>query len=367
VKLVYFSPVAWASFRQRPHEFADWFQRRLGGPVLWVEPYPVRLPRAADLRRPSVAATGQGESPSWLQRVQPVALPGEPLALGRHLNRLLAWPRVMDAIEAFAGTDKCVIAIGKPSDLAWQALTRFSQWPSIYDAMDDFSAFHDGIAQHTVARIESDILRRVTMRCTTSTHIAARMRAQGLQVEVVPNGVASARLPAPKQGDGGGPIGYVGTVAAWFDWPWVAELAASWPDRKVEIHGPVFQAPTVRLPANVELHPALPHEEALLRMRSFCAGLVPFLRNELTESVDPVKFYEYRALGLPVIGTPFGEMPVHAQDPRVVLTEHPAQSRGDVESLLAGRDTAESVAGFRRRHDWLARFEPLAPLVEALT
>jgi hypothetical protein len=51
VQLIYLSPVPWASFRQRPHEFAEWFHRRLRARVLWVEPYPVRLPRWSDLSR----------------------------------------------------------------------------------------------------------------------------------------------------------------------------------------------------------------------------------------------------------------------------------------------------------------------------
>jgi hypothetical protein len=47
-------------------------------------------------------------------------------------------------------------------------------------------------------------------------------------------------------------------------------------------------------------------------MRQWHAGLIPFVRNALTDSVDPVKYYEYRSCGLPVLTTLFGEMPHHA-------------------------------------------------------
>ena len=36
--------------------------------------------------------------------------------------------------------------------------------------------------------------------------------------------------------------------------------------------------------------------------------MIPFIVNKLTNTVSPVKFYEYMALGLPVITTPIYEM-----------------------------------------------------------
>jgi hypothetical protein len=364
VQLAYFSPVPWASFRQRPHEFADWFQRRLGGPVLWIEPYPVRLPRLADLRRPRVSSTAGSAPPAGLRVLRPRALPFEPQAWGRTANARLFWPRVLRELGAFCAQGRTLLAIGKPSDLALHALQALPQLPSLYDAMDDFSAFHDGAAQRTAARIEGEIVQRVRWRCTSSSHIAERFARQRLQVEHLPNGVASDRLPAPSFGVAEGPFGYVGTVAAWFDWDWVRELALAWPERRIEIHGPVFQAPAARLPANVGLHPALPHEQALHAMRGFAAGLIPFKRTPLTESVDPVKFYEYRALGLPVLSTPFGEMRRRQGERGVLLTAQP--DRPAVARLLGQRDTAESVAEFRRANDWSARFQPLAALLQAI-
>ena len=48
--LVYFAPVAWDSYLQRPHYVARHFLAR-GGRVLWIDPYPTRFPMLRDLRR----------------------------------------------------------------------------------------------------------------------------------------------------------------------------------------------------------------------------------------------------------------------------------------------------------------------------
>ena len=54
-----------------------------------------------------------------------------------------------------------------------------------------------------------------------------------------------------------------------------------------------------------------------------------------------------------------------AADPRVLLADHPAASTDRIAQLLAGRDTAESVAAFRRANAWDVRFEPLAAVLGA--
>ncbi|MGZ5194142.1 MAG: glycosyl transferase [Ramlibacter sp.] len=366
MQLIYFSPVPWASFRQRPHEFAEWFHRRFDARVLWVEPYPVRLPRWSDLSRLTAPATPPVEIPAWLDLCSPRALPLEPFAAGRALNRRLFWPAALDRMDAFAKRDAAtVIAVGKPSDLALRALQRKPKLVSLYDAMDDFAAFHSGTARVACAAIERQIVEHVTHRTTSSSVLAERMRARGLPVQLVANGLAAARMPEPLPAGERRGFGYIGTIASWFDWRWVGELAADWPDRTVEIVGPVHLQPPASLPPNIALSPPLPHEQALARMRGFAAGLIPFRQNELTSSVDPVKYYEYRALGVPVISTPFGEMATRRGDARVLLTEHPGHARAQIAALLVASDTAESTAQFRQCHDWAARFEPLGALLEA--
>jgi hypothetical protein len=362
VQLIYFSPVPWASFRQRPHEFADWFHHRWNARVLWIEPYPVRLPRKSDWSRPALQGSGDAGVPDWLEQLRPMGLPLEPLAAGRWLNRVLAWPAVLARVREFSAADRTVLAIGKPSDLALQALRATPAAISLYDAMDDFAAFHSGLARSVCASIEAEIVRRCKVLSTSSTAIASRLRCQGFSVHCIPNGLAAGRMPPPANSAGGsvGGFGYVGTIGAWFDWPWVAELATSWPERSVEIYGPRYSRPSGSLPANVTLFPPMPHDLALERMRGFAAGLIPFMRTELTESVDPVKYYEYRGLGLPVISTPFGEMATRAAEPRVVLTAQPAKARAEIARLLENGDTAKSIADFRLHNDWRGRFEPLA-------
>jgi hypothetical protein len=137
------------------------------------------------------------------------------------------------------------------------------------------------------------------------------------------------------------------------------ERLAGCTDVTVRLIGPVYTPAPFKLPANVEVLPQCSHAQAIAAMQAFDVGLIPFKITELTESVDPIKYYEYCALGLPVITSFFGEMRVHAQQPGV-FTVHsadtPSSLIGTVEAALAFRFTLDQIGQFRQVNSWNARF-----------
>lgn len=152
-------------------------------------------------------------------------------------------------------------------------------------------------------------------------------------------------------------LGFVGAIASWFDWDAVTKLARSNTHATVQLIGPCEKVPK-GLPGNIQLRPAVPHAQVYDVMSSFAAGLIPFVCNSLTEFVDPIKFYEYRALGLPVLSTRFGEMRYRNASDGVFFLE----DGFDLHALLtrnahgAERDDLES---FQQGNSWAARFDPL--------
>ncbi|CAK9884446.1 MAG: hypothetical protein XXXJIFNMEKO3_00832 [Candidatus Erwinia impunctatus] len=58
----------------------------------------------------------------------------------------------------------------------------------------------------------------------------------------------------------------------------------------------------------MKIEKAISHEEIPQLLSTFDYGIIPFKVNELTNSVDPVKYYEYEAADLKIISSSFGEM-----------------------------------------------------------
>lgn len=361
MRLVYLSPIPWESFAQRPHKFVEWFHGRTGEPVLWVDPYPTRFPHWRDLRRSrrSASASPHTSPPTWLTLLKPGGLPIEPIPGSGRVNGL-RWRSHVRTIGGFVEGGKTLLAIGKPSVFALELLNRLGDCPSLYDAMDDFPAFYAGISRLALMRREREIAQRVGIILASSSELKSRWANIQKDVRLVHNGldlsavhsVEPALISSKKK-----VFGYVGTIASWFDWEWVCALAEARPDDEIRLIGPVFEPPTRRLPNNINLLPACDHAVALKAMTQFHVGLIPFKKNALTASVDPIKYYEYRALGLPVISTDFGEMSLRAGERGVFI----AQSVGDVpaiaDSAIQFFGDADDASAFAIQNTWEARFD----------
>jgi len=100
-------------------------------------------------------------------------------------------------------------------------------------------------------------------------------------------------------------------------------------------------------------------------MRDFDIGIIPFKKNELTASVDPIKYYEYRALGLPVISTDFGEMTLRKGEDGTFISSDVLDIEHLVESALRYVPDAESLRQFSVGNAWDTRFDN-ARIVEDL-
>lgn len=380
MRLVYLAPVPLNSPSQRPHHFVQWVHERLGCEVWWVEPYPVRLPHPGDLRRldPGARKARQGLGPvwrdaPWLHVLHAPSLPLEPLPGGAPL---VGWmqrglrARLLDLLQQ----PDAWLAVGRPSGLALALCAARRGGQVLYDVMDDMPQFSRGLSRRWMGRTHGALLEQAQAVWGSSARIVESLAGRTRQpAALVRNGTMLPPAPEPAHGGVGSGaharaplvLGYVGTVAAWFDWQALCRLALALPQARIDVYGPLECTPPAALPPNVRLLGPVPHAQVFALMRGWHAGLIPFVRNTLTQSVDPVKYYEYRACGLPVLTTLFGEMPHHAADDDGVWALE-SLAPGGLEQRLRGWH--ERLAGLQVRGlplapaslgqaTWAARFE----------
>jgi hypothetical protein len=365
MRLIYFSPVPWASFSQRPHKFVEWFHSRTGKEVLWVDPYPTRFPLLSDFRRLGARKDEDHldedhlNQPCWIRVIQPSALPIEPLPGSGYLNALL-WRRVLLEVELFITQQTTLMVVGKPSALALIAMARLRDCSAVYDAMDNFPAFYSGMSHTAMAWRERRLSEKADRILVSSTSLRDRLERYAPKIILVPNACASATLPAiepRKVGQSHPVLGYVGTIGHWFDWRLVVNIARTVPSASVRLIGPIYSEPPIGLPNNIELLPACDHNSAIRAMQEFSVGLIPFRRIELTASVDPIKYYEYRAIGLPVISTSFGDMTLRGTTPGVFLAQAGMDLKRLVGEAIGFRFEINEIRAFREANSWQARFD----------
>lgn len=319
MRLVYLSPVPWDSAAQRPHFFVDLAKKSGFSEVLWVEPYPGRLPQLKDLRKGY-----RQDAETSIQRDQGIelfhvrALPMEPLVpIFRLLNRRVLRSAV-DTIRAFSEGRDVVLIVGKPSVLALDLIQLMSWQAVVYDAMDDFPAFYSGLSQKHMSRLEHELAAKSDHILCSSEKLISKFRDSG-KTELVLNACSEqlkSQFAGVKQSRRRISLifGYVGTLAEWFDWDSVIALARKLPEARIVLVGPVRSPLPHGLPPNIEIRPPISHKDVPAFLKTLDIGLIPFKLTTLTVAVDPVKYYEYRAAGLQIVTTRFGQMALREQE-----------------------------------------------------
>jgi glycosyltransferase involved in cell wall biosynthesis len=359
-KLVYFSPVFWSSYKQRPHFVIEKFLQQ-GYEVLWVEPYPVRLPRLEDFFRSGKIHQQGTPLEKNVSLIKLPALPIEPLPGINILNQVLLC-EPLKKLNAWL-QEGTILGIGKPCKLALHLLQQH-RGISFYDAMDDFPEFHRGLSRWHIQQVESKIAREVSQLIVSSTFLANKFsNANKNLVKIFNAADFSVLLPPLMQQNKSTVLGYIGTLGAWFDWDLVCQMANRFPQFTFRLIGPCFTKSTESLPANIEILPPCPHQEIGKYLRDFSAGLIPFKLNALTIGVDPIKYYEYAAMGLPILTTNFGEMHYRDKAPGVYIINS-ANIEEALSNAMNYQPLLESVISFRKENSWEARLEKFVSTIE---
>ena len=367
--LIYFSPIPWRGLHQRPQHCCRLLSEHFR--VLWVEPKTLHLPSPprgnhglAHIALPVIPTNARRGALRGMARAA-AAAPLIPGAL-RRLQRSLLLRRCAEL-----KLESPVLLFGHPE--FYPLRDAFPRSRLAYDHMDDILRFGDP-SPGLSAGLRS-LVREADLVNATSTALAEGMREMGarrvLQTgngvewdhfarddDELPEPAELAMLPRPR-------AIYTGSVAEWFDFPLLYETASALPDVAFPVLGPL--RPALRgvaeiAPPNVHFLGARPYGELPAWLANCQAALIPFLRTPLTAGVDPVKLYEYLAVGLPVIATPFS--------PELPGGEGGVALAGDAAAITAARRDALASppdrAGRRllaEPHRWERR---LAPLLQAL-
>jgi UDP-N-acetylglucosamine 2-epimerase (non-hydrolysing) len=227
-------------------------------------------------------------------------------------------------------------------------------WTTIYDVLDDWEAFQAaGQAPWYDREIERLVAASAQRVLAVTPALAARVAAlAGREVRVLGNGLRAdfpTTISAPLALTRGAvTVGYFGDLnAAWFDWQLVADAARRQPRWRFHLVGSGTEPPA-GLPPNVELLGRRPRHQLAALAANWDVAMVPFRQGDIAAAADPIKTYEYLALGLPVVVS--GVAPP-------IGGEHLVTVAHDVDGLvaaLAARATERDAAAIARRRQFAA-------------
>ncbi|MGB7861304.1 MAG: glycosyltransferase [Acidimicrobiia bacterium] len=254
-------------------------------------------------------------------------------------------------------------------------IDRFEEAVVIYDILDDLSIYDaDEVDLPPKLRVQHHhptMMEVADVVITSNRVLLGRHSAERNDVLLVENGVDLDLFhpPRPSPARSQHVIGYHGAVASWFDFDLVGALALARPELTVKIVGPVDDrvasaASQLERLENVEFIPQMPVARVAEVVRSFDVGLIPFVIDEMTQGVTPLKMYEYLASGVPVLAT---AIPACVEEPNVTVINDIGQLPDLADAALEiGPEERSALRTASLDASWERRIEPLLDRLDEL-
>jgi glycosyltransferase involved in cell wall biosynthesis len=259
---------------------------------------------------------GDGELYVW---TPPVMLPLNWLSakphdqlLSQNTNRLV---RSLRRVMRELGMHRPLIVNGFHPVIGLPLLGKLNECATIYYCFDEITTAGHWMSRHG-NRYEDAFLRRVDAVVTTSETLREAKSVAQPRTFCVKNGVNfdlfnKARQLAERYPPRRPIVGYLGSADNRVDLDIMEYCSRTMPDVEFqfigEVHDPTITSRLGHIP-NVTFIP--PHQPADLPplLAKLSVGIIPFVCNEHTYTIYPLKINEYLAAGLPVVSTPFSKL-----------------------------------------------------------
>jgi glycosyltransferase involved in cell wall biosynthesis len=293
--------------------------------VLWIDTIGLRSPKVSsrDARRAwgklkrIFRGTRHVETNVYVW--SPPALPFHGVAAARRFNAWLI-PLMIRRVMRRLGMSDAVIWTYMPN--AIDVVERLPKRAVIYHCIDDYGEFTD-VPKAAFEAMEQRMLRRADLTVVSARKLEELRAPYARRTAYVPHGVNLEEFQRALEHDAALPdidglprpiAGFVGRIADWIDLDLVARCARAMPDWSFVFVGPsiVDLSPYEQVP-NMHFLGQKDHAQVPNYIRRFDVALMPFAANEVAASVNPLKMYEYLAVGVPVVTVPMQEVEDYRQ------------------------------------------------------
>ncbi|MFN3198725.1 MAG: glycosyltransferase [Bradymonadia bacterium] len=352
--------------------------------VLWVETIGLRRPRITryDIERTVEKVRGwvrpggpTNNAPSWapepegLTRFSPPMHPFYGHPVGARINDEVLSRLIVRKAKAM-GMHRPIVITTVPTVAG--LVGRLEESSFIYYCVDDFETW-PGYEATAIKALERHLIERCDALVGTAAKLIEDRARPGMPTLSLPHGVdvdmfaAGGEAPAPMAAVPHPRVMSLGLYDSRVDAAMLTAVAQAHPEWHFVFVGP-RTAPENTLDAlpNVHVMPGVPYNEVPRWLASADALIIPYVRNEQTDTINPLKLREFMATGRPVATTAMPEIVNAVGD--LVPTGDGAEAFA--KAIAEALQLAPESAALRRTRvepdGWDARAEDLCDFLEEI-
>lgn len=232
----------------------------------------------------------------------------------------------------------------------------------IHRMADDFSGFTG--AYKNMIYLQNEVIKKSDIVFVSAKNLLDRVYKFNKNVFYLPNGVDLerfknigdsipediARISMPK-------VIYVGAMEDWFDYELITSAAERLRDVAFIMIGNISDTGRKAFNGynNIYLLGKKPHEEIPKYLKNSDVGIMPFIENSLTNSIHPLKVYEYFASGIPVISRDLEE--VREMNSPAMLYKNKEEFIHFIKELIREKKDLSVFEEYVQRNSWNSRYE----------
>lgn len=282
--MVYIMNVDWNWIKQRPHFIAELLNENFNVHVMYQHRY---------------GRSGLQQRTESKVDVKPIyVIPrGDRYGVLSKMNKKIKCNAIRKEIKR---TSASILYLTFPDQV--DAISDRYQGIVVYDCMDNHPAFIKN--EHKKEKIilqEQELINRADLIFVSSEHLIKVLKSRyGNEIEgkvhLVRNGYNGEIIEPEKtrsmMNNDLYTFAYFGTISSWFNFNYILRSLEEFPDIQYELFGPVAgtQIPKHK---RIHYHGTIEHDKLLDSVKNANCFIMPFIVNNIIESVDPVKLYEY--------------------------------------------------------------------------
>jgi GT2 family glycosyltransferase/glycosyltransferase involved in cell wall biosynthesis len=359
--IVIFAPIDWRYRHQRPQNLAEVFTQ-MGKQVIYINPtVEYKSGSPVDIFAEQIDGIWICTIRSSFRRKNSyIGIDGIPHQIVESLAKLI------EDLLSRKTSSSALLVVQQPS--WWPLIERLQGNQILFDCMD----LHAGFSVIDPLNVSCETFLDKSSDQIVVTSEFLRMKKTSEQdvfkpVKLIRNGVDLKRFAIDSKSEAKNVVGYFGALAEWFDLDLMEWLVDANQDLRFEIIGLVTNSEIKsRLGKykNVFFYGEVLNRNLPELVAGWGAGLIPFKLSQLIIATNPVKMYEYAAMGIPTVATNIPEVGLVSSDVKgVIVSKNFDEFNRNLHMALNLNDKdREELRIWSKKQDWSQRAAEIVEL-----